>query len=448
VAIAAALLFSCGEPSGLPPELAGVRPSGVRVLLVGIDGATFNVIEPLLERGELPVLAGLMARGSHARLRSESPMKSPAIWTTVATGHPREVHGIDDFTSSARGTSSDPAMVASVDRRTLALWNILTAFGLESTVVGWWVTWPAEPILGRMVSDRLAQSRWASWTGAEREVGLTFPEGLADELAGLVVDPLEPPLAELEALVALSEGERAELLAAREPIPFHGPSVLKFGYCEQRTYENVAFELLRRRQGDLALVFLIAVDPISHTYWHFFEPQAFGGGVDPEEAARLGPIVPAIYAHNDRTLGRMLELVDEDTVVLIVSDHGFKASGELPVTTQTADLSVFGIDKQTPLERPVNVGMTGVHKENGVLVAAGGPILAGAVFQEQPTVADIAPTVLGRVLEEMIDPEFLRAHPLRSIASYEGLIERPELAVGAQQDGLRKSYLKALGYTD
>ena len=104
--------------------------------------------------------------------------------------------------------------------------------------------------------------------------------------------------------------------------------------------------------------------------------------------------------------------------------------------------------------------MTGVHKENGVLVAAGGPILAGAVFEQQPTVADIAPTVLallglpvasdqaGRVLEEMIDPEFLRAHPVRSIASYEGLIERPELAVGAQQDGLRKSYLKALGYTD
>ena len=120
----------------------------------------------------------------------------------------------------------------------------------------------------------------------------------------------------------LTREERAELLAATEPIPFHGPSVLKFGYCEQRTYENVSLALLERHQPDLAMVFLIAVDPVSHTFWHYFEPEKFEG-VPADDAARLGPIVPAMYEHDDRTLARLLELVAEDTVVIIVSDHGF-----------------------------------------------------------------------------------------------------------------------------
>jgi len=456
----AGLVAACGRELDLPPELADARPSGVRVLLVGIDGATFNVIDPLLAEGALPVLGGLMERGSRARLRSESPMKSPAIWTTVATGRAREDHGIDDFMSRERGTPQDPALIASVDRKTLALWNLLAPFELATTVVGWWVTWPAEPICGQLVSDRLAQSRWMAWTESGGDVRLTWPEGLAEELRPLVVDPMDPPVDELAALVDLTDVERAEMLAAEEPIPYHGPSVFKFGFCEQRTYENVAFELLGRGQPELAMVFLIAVDPISHTFWHFYEPDRFPGGVDPDEAARLGALVPAMYEHDDRTLGRLLELVDEDTVVIVVSDHGFKASGHLPQETDSVDLRFFGIDRREPLERPVNVGMTGVHKENGVLVAAGGPIVAGAEFDAQPTVADIAPTILalmglpiardmsGRVLEEMIDPAFLARHPLHWIESYEGLIARPELDAGSVDDGLRKSYLKALGYTD
>ena len=349
VALGLACLFASGcgggePPLDLPPELADVNPSGVKVLLVGIDGATFNVIEPLRKAGRLPVTGGLMERGTHARLRSQSPMKSPAIWTTVATGHDRGRHGIDDFMSRHRGSPQEPALIASVDRQTLALWNVLAPFQLQTTVVGWWVTWPAEPICGQLVSDRLAQSRWMSWTEAGGDMYLTFPESLAEEVAPLVVDPMDPPLDEIDALVDWTESERAELLAAEEPIPFHGPSVFKFGFCEQRTYENVALELLGRGQPELGMVFLIAVDPISHTFWHYFEPGRFPGfeqAYSQADAARLGPLVPAMYEHNDRTLAQLLEAVDEDTVVIVVSDHGFKASGRLPQATDRVDLPIM-----------------------------------------------------------------------------------------------------------
>jgi predicted AlkP superfamily phosphohydrolase/phosphomutase len=172
-----ALTASCGSGSadepGLPPELAAVEPSGVKVLLIGIDGATFGVLEPMVAEGRLPVFARLIEAGTKARLRSESPTKSPALWTTIATGRAREDHGIEDFMSKSRGTSGEPALVASVDRRTLALWNLVGAFERTVLSVGWWVTWPAEPVLGQVVSDRLAHSRWMSWTETPRDVFLT-----------------------------------------------------------------------------------------------------------------------------------------------------------------------------------------------------------------------------------------------------------------------------------
>ena len=161
-------------------------------------------------------------------------------------------------------------------------------------------------------------------------------------------------------------------------------------------------------------------------------------------------------------LARLLALVDDATVVFVVSDHGFRASGELPAKTDRVDLRPLGIEREQRLERPLNVGMTGVHSRDGILVAAGGPILPGVRFEKQPHVADLTPTLLallglpvgedmdGRVLTEMIDPAFLARHPLRSVPSYETLIERPPLPASEDDsdDASRREYLHALGYLD
>ena len=83
----------------------GIREPRARVVLIGIDAATPEIVERLAERGFLPNLSALMKRGAWGTLESLVPMRSPALWTSIATGQPPEVHGIHGF---RRRAAADP----------------------------------------------------------------------------------------------------------------------------------------------------------------------------------------------------------------------------------------------------------------------------------------------------------------------------------------------------
>ncbi len=89
-------------------DLAAVRDSipapRQKIVLIGLDGADWQVARPLMEQGRLPVLSALVAGGASGELTSIPPMISPALWTTVVTGVGRERHGIHDFVYKERGT--------------------------------------------------------------------------------------------------------------------------------------------------------------------------------------------------------------------------------------------------------------------------------------------------------------------------------------------------------
>jgi hypothetical protein len=455
----------CERAASRAETLAGLvartEPADTRVLIVGIDGATFSVIDALLAEGALPTTARLIENGVRAPLRSEAPTISVSVWNTIATGRSAAEHGITNFRARNPETGKlTDRLVSSNERKTLALWNLMGPFGKSVGVVGWWASWPAEPVDGWVVSDRMARGRWAEWLGAERGGRLAFPSRLAAELAPMLVDPDDPPLDEIARLADFTEAELVELAAARTPLYSHGLSVAKFAYCAQRSYEEMALHQLRKGQPDLAAVYLIAVDPISHTFWHTYEPEAYEpGAIDLEEAARLGGIIPNLYRHNDAYVGRLLAELDSDTAVFVISDHGFRAGKRLPREEPAAQFAENFDERlrEAMKEGSVTVGQPGTHQMNGILIASGGPILAGATTAAG--IFDVTPTVLalmglpvprdmpGRVLEEIVAPEFWDAHPIRRVDSYEDLISREELSVSEDvDDEAALQMLRALGY--
>jgi predicted AlkP superfamily phosphohydrolase/phosphomutase len=437
--------------------LETVEPSSVQVFVVGIDGGTYRVMDPLLEGGQLPTFKKLIDKGTRAVLQSRQPIISPSIWTTVATGLTRGRHGITGFVRKVPD-SEERKPLTTHDRRTHTTWTIANSFGLESGLSGWWVTWPPEPINGFVISDRVAQSRYKAWRAPGDSPLLSHPPDLAEKYKSVFCDPDDPPMDELLTLGAFNEAEQKEIREADRPLLHHAPSVVKTGWCEQRTYEEMMLKAVKEYgQPDLAHLLLIATDPISHTTWHWYEPDAYNGAVDAGEAKRLGTIVPGVYRHNDGILKRLMAETSRGTVYLVISDHGFQPSKRLP--EQSTEVRA-GAEK-IQLDEAVTVGQSGVHELAGILIAAGGPIIDDAEFDTVPTVLDIAPTVLalmglpvaedmeGRVLTEMISPRFLKKHPIKTVASYEGLVERPApMGAGEGLDSKRADYLKALGYIE
>ncbi len=112
-----------------------------RVLLVGIDGASMRVIEPMIAAGRLPHLAAIAGGGASGELSSFQPLLSPRIWTTVVTGRLPRDHGILGWVLPRRETSGGVTrLYDSHDRKVHALWNILSAKGMRVAVINWLMT--------------------------------------------------------------------------------------------------------------------------------------------------------------------------------------------------------------------------------------------------------------------------------------------------------------------
>jgi predicted AlkP superfamily phosphohydrolase/phosphomutase len=391
-------------------------PTGDRVVLIGIDAATWDVIRPLMNAGDLPNLRGLIERGWSGVLRSMEPMVSPALWTTIASGHVPAEHGISGFLAPTQNGTDAP--VTSNLRRVETLWTIATRASRTVNVIGWFVTWPAEPINGIMVSDRVG------------------PQPESDPYLGGAAFTAEHP-----GVTPATFLPTAMSLIVR-PDDFLSPTERKFHheyliYPVDATRTAMAEYVLQENPADLTMIYLWGTDPAQHWFWKYHDPTHFIGLPTPEEETADVDPVADYYRDTDELLGRMLALLRPSDTVIVVSDHG---AG--PVT------------KYDPKKR-----ISGDHRIEGIIIAAGPPIRHAAAA-EPPGLLDVTPTVLyllglpagrdmpGRVITEMFTPEWLQAHPQSRIATWEQRAARPveQWPIVSQGDESINDKLRSLGY--
>ncbi len=290
LALGALAAFACG-PTERESAPGKVRP----LIVVGIDGGEWKVIEKLWAKGDLPNLQALAERGVRTRLKT-AYNSSPVIWTTIATGVVPKRHGITDFVVP---TAQGDVPVSSGLRKVPALWNMTTTGRRKVAVLGWWASWPAEPIRGVLVSDRIL---------------LDLPNRIS------------PP-------EALSRFEKARAQAEKEPSLF---GLDEESERRDRSNSYFARELLREGDFDLMLLYFRSPDVVSHRSWKYFEPEAFPP-VPPAELEANRERVPNVYRAVDREIGRLLEIAPEANV-LVVSDHGFHATAREEETKVLLDL--------------------------------------------------------------------------------------------------------------
>jgi tetratricopeptide (TPR) repeat protein len=399
-----------------------------RLIVVGWDGADWEIARPLMEQGKMPQLQEMVARGASGSLRSSPPYLSPMLWTTMATGKSPAEHGIAGF-REFNPSSQSHQPVSSSSRKTKAIWNILSQEGWKTHVVGWFATYPAEPINGVVVSDLFGQA--ANGNGSKEVIkGLVSPEEMSEDLASGRVSPeeIDPGLIEF----FIPRFREIDLTRDKRPL------ALRKRLAELYTYHNAAVVLLQDEVPDFLTVYYHFIDWVCHDFMELAPPQR--AGVSGRDFELYKGVVDAAYVLQDLLLRDLLRHAGGAVNCLVVSDHGFLSGDERPKSTANVD-----------------GGIAAWHRLHGMFVGAG-PLFKSGETGLQATLFDLAPTLLhaldlpvgadmpGHVIEGLLAKET----PLATIPSWDShgepfqRVEAQSLDSDASEELLRQ--FADLGY--
>ncbi len=399
-----------------------------RIVVIGIDGVSLNLLQPYSERGITPNLGRLIKSGARGHLESIWPLRTPQVWTSIATGKLPGQHGIWDHLSNTYFNppyvmTKKRLRVTSKDRTSKAIWGLLDDAGMSTLTVGWMASWPAESLKhGVMVAPvelmhdpRQTTIKGSFWRDAE---DLVTPKRLWPRVQRLIVEPRHLNDAEIAAFADVPpEGHRIYELPRIERYIY----ALRWSLARAQSIEAITVDLASETEPDVILSYFQCPDSLLHRFWIFSESEAeirqrlATHGIPNDQAAelkkRFGGIVEACYRDIDARIGRILEATaGDDTLVMIVSDHGFGVAAKP--------------------HRLKGEPYSGDHLDQGVIIAVGPGVRRGAWIQGA-SVLDIAPVILhhlglavaddmrGKVPTDLFEPELLAKKPIKTIPTYE-----------------------------
>jgi predicted AlkP superfamily phosphohydrolase/phosphomutase len=275
-----------------------------RTLLIGLDGATFDVLDSLMQRGLMPALLALTQKGARATLRSTVPALTPPAWTSLVTGRSPGAHGIFDFFRKNSPSSQHFGFVTSRDVACPSIWTLATDAGRRSTVLNFPLTFPPPSILGHVVPGGFMPWR-------QLRLGC-HPIGLFDELRNLPrFNPREL------ALDMTEEAKAIEGCAEEEYEPWIDMHIRR-----ERQWTDIARHLAVSEPADFTAVMFDGVDKIQHLCWRFIDPQ-MAGALSSDWERRVRDKCAEYFSELDQRIAELVDMVGDDATVCVASDHGF-----------------------------------------------------------------------------------------------------------------------------
>jgi predicted AlkP superfamily phosphohydrolase/phosphomutase len=361
-----------------------------RVYVLGLDGATWDIIDPLIEQGRLPVFRSLKEGGAWARLRTFDPTLSAVVWTSIATGKTMIKHGIVDWAFVNKNHISVP--YSSSEKRVPSIWEMMDEHGLRSVVLNWFVTYPPDTISGVVVSDSFpaAVLKLLSGKGAPGDMADTvYPPTEFRKLYGILArmdadGALKYPklVREMDIPDYLAEYKsRYSGDVKRIPILSVWPSFLAY----DRIQDTIVDHYLEEDDYDIFLAYYRFPDVFFHFATMYLEKEYHdridtfvGAPVEPtpdvlaEFNRKMAEVAWPILRAKEAVLSRLVERArEEKAYLLVVSDHGFQMSSK--------GYTHYGLPAGTP-------------PPDGILALIGPEVKPG--LRIDASVYDIAPTIL------------------------------------------------------
>lgn len=262
-----------------------------QLFILGIDGATFDLLDPWIEQGKLPHFAQIINKGCRGTLTSTMPPISCLAWPSMVTGMNPAKHGIFDWLEVTKNEKAIALPVSSKNRRVPALWNLLSAEGRRVGIFNVPMTYPPEKVGGFMVSGMDSPL-------AER--ASTYPQELAAQLHE-VCNPYVLDVYHVE----------------------DGDLELYFRRMDQMmtSRKEAIFYLIDHYPWDFFMAVFVFADRLQHKFWSLWDSSH--PLYNSELAQRYGHKLLEYYQQTDEILGELMHKFKDEVNLLVVSDHGF-----------------------------------------------------------------------------------------------------------------------------
>ncbi|MCG8606203.1 alkaline phosphatase family protein, partial [bacterium] len=280
-----------------------------KIFLIGIDGASWQVLQPLVQAGKVPNFARLMREGVYGNLKTRKPTKSPVIWSTIGSGKSEHKHDIRDFVYRQIPTLSNvywnyfpfmfyvneifdflnfhPIPVSNSIRQTKMFWNIFKDLQVPTGVIGWWPSWPVDDVDDFLVSERFFWD-YINETMVDRQ-DMIHPDSLFDESCEQVTsighfDQQEDLLRFITMEDSISRALSTDIhnlkigpleKAYQMDTLSTALSYLGWVYLRDQNKMRLGLHLYDKYAPKVFALYLKGIDPVQHAFWRWVEPEKF-----------------------------------------------------------------------------------------------------------------------------------------------------------------------------
>ena len=274
------------------------KPS--RVLVIGLDGATWDVLDPWMNDGTLPNLARLRQRGSWGVLRSSIPPITAAAWSTFMTGKRPGKHGVFHFIKlfdDIAPASDKPDLVDASSIKSPALWDVLGHYDRKVALINLPMTYPTRAVNGFMITGLLTPRNASIFT---------YPPELGGDLPDYTID-----------LDRFVDARPYQGILKAEDV---APSLALMHEFQEMLEKRIqaSLSLMDSKPWDFYMVVFTGPDRMGHYLWPYHHPA----DVSDPEIRQLHHAVREYYVRLDEAVGSLVEKAGEDVVVILMSDHG------------------------------------------------------------------------------------------------------------------------------
>jgi predicted AlkP superfamily phosphohydrolase/phosphomutase len=269
-----------------------------KLCVIGVDGATFDLILPWAQQGKLPHLQRLMDEGVRGTLQSTIPPISAPAWVSFMTGKNPGKHGVFDFIDPSPQSYRLRYMNGGM-RRGKSLWRLLSEAGKTVTVINVPMTYPPEVVNGHLI---------AGLDAPDEQSPFTYPPSLYNELKHAVGD-YRIGIRHLGFM--RNDETRDQVLRELEQI--------------ERLRVRAMQHLMTKAPADFTMLVFNAVDQVQHHFWHYMDVRH--PAHEAEGAAKYSEAILQMYRSIDAEIGEILSALPKHTATIVMSDHGAGPSG-------------------------------------------------------------------------------------------------------------------------